>query len=135
MPSDGRGTVRASAKRPGDLAARYGGEEFVVLLPGTDAAGARHVADNLRASVNGAALRNSGSPLGFVTASIGVAAVRPDKTGFTAQPLVEQADRALYAAKDAGRDRVCLADAAPVSTPATRRVLAAIEEARTASVV
>ena len=123
--------VRASAKRHGDLAARYGGEEFVLLLPATDAAGAEAVAHQLRGTMHSAALPHARSPRAIVTVSIGVAAIQPGGPGITARSLVERADRALYAAKDAGRDRVTVAADVDVvdhaSTAVPRSLAPAIE--------
>jgi diguanylate cyclase (GGDEF)-like protein len=92
--------------RPGDLVARYGGEEFVCLLSETDAAGARLVADRIQGVIAELALphpRSSVAP--FVTLSIGVAIVLPGLDA-EASALIEAADRALYRAKNAGRNRV-----------------------------
>jgi diguanylate cyclase (GGDEF)-like protein len=100
------GLVGARASRPGDLAARYGGEEFVVLLPETDVAGARRVAEKLRAELHQAALPHGTSPKRIVTASIGVAAMKSTAAPFSALALIEKADGALYAAKRAGRDSI-----------------------------
>ena len=80
-----------------ELLARYGGEEFALLLPGVDAPQARHRAETLRAIV-------AGSPLG-VTVSVGVAGFIPDR-GTDRHDLLHRADRALYRAKRAGRNRV-----------------------------
>lgn len=88
----------ASSIRRGDLAARYGGEEFALVLPGADLAAARAIAERVRATV--AAIP---SPLGPLTLSIGVATA-PGTC--SAEVLTEAADRALYAAKRKGRDRV-----------------------------
>jgi diguanylate cyclase (GGDEF)-like protein len=88
-----------------DTVARYGGEEFAVILPFTDAAGAQAVAEKLRASV--AAMRweyESGRSLPL-TVSIGGATVLPER-GFEPAELIAMADKALYAAKEAGRNRV-----------------------------
>ena len=130
--------VRAGAKRPGDLAARYGGEEFVVLLPATDAAGAKSVADQLLIAIHRAALPHARGAGRFVTASIGVAAIQPGERGITARSLVERADRALYAAKDAGRDRVSVAGGIDAMTRASTAVVrppaSALEQARCASI-
>lgn len=90
--------------RAGDLVVRWGGEEFLVALPGIDVAVARRVAERVRAEV--VAREVAGLPP--VTASIGLAPRRP---GEALDALVERADVALYAAKEAGRDRVRLADA------------------------
>lgn len=85
-----------SALRASDLLGRYGGEEFAVLLPATPRSQAMEVAERIRLSV---------ADLNTVTISVGVAAVRV--TGDTAlEPLMERADRALYAAKRTGRNRV-----------------------------
>ena len=90
--------------RPGDLVSRYGGEEFVCLLPAVDEAGARAVAERLLHAVRGAAVVHPRSPLGQrLTISIGVATTAEFGSGPDA--LVALADRLLYAAKDAGRDR------------------------------
>ncbi|MGM9483423.1 diguanylate cyclase domain-containing protein [Roseateles sp. NT4] len=103
--------IRASIRRPADLAARYGGEEFAVLLPQTDAAGARAMAQRIVDAVAALALPHAGAPQPcLVSVSVGWAAVRPDADGEVVQTrgesLIESADRGLYAAKAAGRGRV-----------------------------
>nr|WP_295892082.1 GGDEF domain-containing protein [uncultured Devosia sp.] len=88
-----------------DLAARYGGEEFVAILPSTDMEGAVIVAENIRRAIQAKELlkRSTNEKLGRITASFGVAAYR---AGDTPAMLIERADRCLYAAKHAGRNRV-----------------------------
>jgi diguanylate cyclase (GGDEF)-like protein len=101
--------LRESATRAEDMAARYGGEEFVLLLPGTDLAGAQVVAEALRSRLRRLELAHMTSPNGAViTVSVGVAALVPaDENG--AASLIESADKALYQAKRAGRDQVVCA--------------------------
>jgi diguanylate cyclase len=86
-----------------DLAARYGGDEFVVLLTRTDRAGALRVADAVRERVELAGMR-LGYLDGQISVSIGVAEYDPASPG--EGPLLEQADRALYLAKAAGRNTI-----------------------------
>jgi diguanylate cyclase (GGDEF)-like protein len=86
-----------------DLAYRLGGEEFLVLLPGANAGQAAVLAESLRETI--AATRHGGLP---VTMSFGVSASSP--RSFDYEHVFEAADEALYAAKTAGRDRVCVAD-------------------------
>lgn len=92
--------------RSGDLLARYGGEEFVALLPGTPEAGAIAVAERLRQAVMNAPMPSGsdGRPLSL-TISVGVATRIPSQEEIGAD-LVKCADEALYAAKEAGRNRV-----------------------------
>lgn len=103
-------TIRAAVRRPADLAARYGGEEFAVLLPQTDAAGARAMAQRIVDAFAALALPHADSPLGAVSVSVGWAAGRPDLDAAIVdsrgEALVAAADRLLYAAKAAGRGRV-----------------------------
>ena len=100
--------------RKGDQAARYGGEEFVAILPGTDEAGAQHLAERVREAVEKNRLVFEGARLSL-TASFGLAMWPRD--GKDPDALLASADRALYAAKQAGRNRVTAASAlAPVAT-------------------
>ncbi|MDA9444728.1 diguanylate cyclase [Bradyrhizobium sp. CCBAU 51745] len=103
-------TIAAEVQRGGDLAARYGGEEFAMLLPNTDAAGCARLGERIRNAIRDAGLVHASNPAGpCVTVSVGGAACRPavERTAGTSS-LVEAADRALYAAKDAGRDRLMM---------------------------
>lgn len=99
-------TAMREATRSGDAIGRFGGEEFVVLLPGTDAAGALQLAERIRARVEQHELRSAAGPI-RLTVSIGVAANRAEDTDATA--WLRRADAALYRAKDAGRNRCQLA--------------------------
>ena len=99
--------IAAELQRPGDLAARIGGEEFVLLLPATSQAGAGLVAERVRAAVGSLAINHRDSMLGGVTVSVGVATRWPSDRATDPETLVEAADRALYSAKNAGRNRVC----------------------------
>lgn len=86
--------------------ARYGGEELAVLLPGTGLAEAARIAESIRRGVAERRMPHRASPLmPYVTVSIGVSAARP-RAERDATCLVAAADRALYAAKHAGRNRV-----------------------------
>lgn len=95
--------VLALGLRPPDLLARYGGEEFALMLPETDGTEAVAIAERLREQVANAPTTPNAEPLPRVTVSIGVAVARLSDS---LDVLVRAADRALYAAKDAGRDRV-----------------------------
>ncbi len=107
------GTVSArlvEGLRGRDVAGRFGGEEFCVFLPDTDAVQALHVAERLRLAVGGLPVCGA-----VVRLSVGVATGR----GVSVDELLGTADRALYTAKRAGRDR-CVVESVPVSVPAPR---------------
>ncbi len=93
------------AIREVDLAARYGGEEFAVVLPYSDAKGAHVVARRILNALRELDLKNaSGTPIGAITASIGIAAC-PDDARDT-RALIQQADAMLYQAKQKGKNRI-----------------------------
>ena len=105
------GVLVGTARRGGELIARCGGEEFAVLLPGVGAAEATALAQRMCQNVRDLNVAHAASTVtAYVTVSIGVAAMlsaRPtDPRQASPASLVERADRALYAAKAAGRDRV-----------------------------
>jgi diguanylate cyclase (GGDEF)-like protein len=95
------GALMRSELRGGDFAGRNGGEEFIVMLPDTDRGGALRVAEHLRKAMHAVSLPGVTRP---VTASFGVASFPED--ALDGATLMRLADRALYAAKQSGRDRV-----------------------------
>jgi diguanylate cyclase (GGDEF)-like protein len=111
----GRTISGLASRRPGDLAARYGGEELAVLLPNTDVAGAAVLAERIRSAVRDLAIVHAGAPDGFVTLSAGVDALSPSVTHGPPKELIQSADKALYAAKMGGRNRVCTAEIRPTT--------------------
>ena len=101
--------LSAQARRPADLAARYGGEEFAVLLPNTGPDGCAEVGEGIRQALHELAmLHGQNPPTRLVTASLGGASAVPSETTMDCSTLVAAADRALYAAKDGGRDRLVM---------------------------
>ncbi|MDP4126831.1 MAG: diguanylate cyclase [Bacillota bacterium] len=100
--------LKKSVKRAGDLVARYGGEEFAVVLPKTDSVGAANVAETLRDCVESLEiphLYSSVTPK--ITISLGVA-IKYATPDVLPETLIQAADKALYQAKENGRNRVVL---------------------------
>ena len=94
----------SSGLRTGDIAYRFGGEEFLLVLPEQDAEAATAITERLRRAVEDLGIPHAdGLPLGVVTVSAGVAV---SAEAGDADGLLQAADRALYAAKEAGRNRV-----------------------------
>lgn len=93
--------------RGGDIACRYGGEEFALILPGASTETTSERAETLREKMAQLAVVHTGSPLGPINVSAGVAAF-PDH-GTTAEAILHAADKALYRAKKDGRNRVYIA--------------------------
>jgi diguanylate cyclase (GGDEF)-like protein/PAS domain S-box-containing protein len=106
--------IASAATRPTDVAARYGGEEFALILADTDQHGALIVAERIRTSIESLRISHPACPSGIVTISVGVAAQRPGHDG-DGRALVAAADRALYGAKQRGRNRTCMVDTDVVS--------------------
>ena len=98
--------IQAHACRSGDLAARYGGEEFVMLFAETEAENAMVLAETIRADIENLRLPHPRSPTSnWITVSIGVATIRPHQLD-DREALFVAADRALYVAKEGGRNQV-----------------------------
>ena len=98
--------------RDSDLVVRYGGEEFIVLLPCTRLATAQGIFERLRRAIAAVEYTSPDNAVFRVTASIGIAAFMDEgHTEITQFDLVRRADRALYTAKQCGRNRVECADA------------------------
>jgi diguanylate cyclase len=91
-----------------DLLARFGGEEFAVILPQTPLEGARILAESIRSFFSNTSLKATGTSknLGSITVSIGVTSYQP---GEVPEALIHRVDRALYAAKKTGKNRVSCA--------------------------
>lgn len=100
--------VTNQVKRITDVACRFGGEEFALLLPETDKEGALHVASRLRHGIETYDYAHQIQLPRVVTASIGVATV--NRAGSMPESILQVADRALYKAKNGGRNMVCYED-------------------------
>jgi diguanylate cyclase (GGDEF)-like protein len=111
--------VKSARGRTCDVATRYGGEEIAVLLPQTEAAGAYAAAERLRLAIETLGIAHAGNPAGHVTVSIGVASIVPSGDPDAPASLVRAADRALYGAKAAGRNRVSLDERTDTATVAS----------------
>lgn len=101
--------VLKNSLRQSDLAARYGGDELIALLPNTALANCRNLAERVRKTIaeRQVVRRVTGSPLAKVTVSVGVAQFRP---GETVAELFGRCDRALYRAKEHGRNQTVSED-------------------------
>jgi diguanylate cyclase (GGDEF)-like protein len=98
------GELLRHATRGSDIACRFGGEEFGVILPGANLEVTRNKAEAIRSAFAAMDLTFEGSPLGTVTVSAGVSAMPPEKQDWAM--ALRLADKALYTAKQAGRNRV-----------------------------
>lgn len=100
--------ITTAVKRPADLVARYGGEEFAVILPNTDVQGAIHVAEKIRSQVKALEIVHINSSISpHITLSLGVATTVPSHES-NPTILLAMADKALYKAKELGRNKVVM---------------------------
>ncbi|MCZ8158790.1 MAG: diguanylate cyclase [Rhizobiaceae bacterium] len=115
--------LQSACRTQVDVVARYGGEEFAIILPGTFAEVSHDIAVRLSAAVRMLEIPHVGSPKGRVTISIGLASA--DDEVADCQHLLKRCDEALYAAKAAGRDKVCASTISLADTRPTGRLAAA----------
>ncbi|MEZ4549742.1 MAG: diguanylate cyclase [Desulfobacterales bacterium] len=99
-------TLSQVVKRSVDLVARYGGEEFAIIMPNTDLYGAFQVAESIRTAVERLQIPNKASIAApYITLSLGVSSIVPVRH-LSVDDLIKDADNALYAAKNAGRNQI-----------------------------
>jgi diguanylate cyclase (GGDEF)-like protein len=98
--------INKESKRPGDFVARYGGEEFVVLLPNTDLIGAMGVGDRIVSAVAALEISHKASPISSIVTVSGGVVTMTSFEGSDYLNLLERADKALYTAKENGRNRI-----------------------------
>lgn len=101
--------LRENIQRKGDFVARYGGEEFVIILPYTDERGAYKVCERIKNALENLNLPHVSSPYKKITLSFGIFTMYPDFPLLSPQQLVELADKALYKAKEKGKNKIEIA--------------------------
>ena len=106
----------AAEARQTDVVARLGGDEFAILMPETSADEAVQAAERIRKAVSKDPI-SDGKRSALAMVSVGIGTVQNGKAG-TPESLLKQADDAMYAAKEAGRNRVCLAPSEKAVSPA-----------------
>ena len=97
----------AAQMRSVDVLARYGGDEFIILMPETGVQEAFHIAERIRISVAISLLETSNTPFS-ITLSMGVAELWSDPVDASIEQIVQRADKALYSAKQEGRNRTVI---------------------------
>ncbi len=99
--------IETTLRRAGDFVARYGGEEFVAVLPYADEAEAYKVADQIKHAIQTLEIphKNSGVST-YITLSYGLISIQPD-VKMSLESIIEVADKALYKAKETGRNKIC----------------------------
>ncbi len=102
--------IKRSLRRPSDVVARYGGEEFILVLPYLSMENGQILGERIRSEVE-ALMTVTGGHMIQLTISVGIATTIPTD-GTSPDTLVEMADKALYQAKQEGRNRVCIAETA-----------------------
>ncbi len=112
--------LKVEFRRPSDIVGRYGGEEFIGLFYDVQPEAVRALGEQLRATVQALRIEHAGSPTGRVTVSVGVATFQANE-GEAPVASVQRADRALYQAKERGRNRVIVDVQAPAAAPARGR--------------
>jgi len=99
--------IKGALNRPTDIVSRYGGEEFVVVLPDTEERGALKISEEIRNKIEMLEIKHSGNKVSsYVTASLGVETMIPNEKLKDLKLLIERADKALYEAKNQGRNRI-----------------------------
>ena len=106
--------------RAEDIVCRFGGEEFIVILPVADLRVTQARAERIRSKLRELPVLHQGQSLGMVTVSVGVAEL--PQHGTSPKELIKAADAALYRAKNAGRDRVMVAEEVPLEEPQSEAV-------------
>jgi len=94
--------------RKSDIACRYGGEEFMIIMPESSLANVREKAEIIREMVKAVSIKRGSLIVKNITVSLGVSFY--PQNGLTRSELIEAADKALYNAKQTGKDRVCMAE-------------------------
>lgn len=99
-------TIKKTIRRSSDFAARWGGEEFVALLPATDKKGAMEIGEKIRYNIEQTPIPVENGEVTRVTVSIGVSVMTPAQNNLP-EDFITYADKALYNAKETGRNKVC----------------------------
>lgn len=101
-------TIKETIYRAEDFVGRYGGEEFLVVMPNTRLESGIKVAKRIQSAINEMGIVHEyNNNIGIITVSIGVAMSEPEQIGVSIEDLINQADKAMYEAKNNGRNQIC----------------------------